>query len=205
MTMLSDSQKTFLAEGMAVFEEDLSGASEYLTSRGISEDTARTSHLGFVARRVRGYEQYMGRLAIPYMTRAGVVAIKFRALVDKEGTDKYLNVAGMGTHLYNVESFFSTDKFLCVAEGEIDTLSLQQAGLAAVGVPGVKNWKKFYKRCFEDWQTIFVFADGDQAGKDFGKFLAGEIKAIPLDMPPGMDVNSVLTTHGAEWLKAKVS
>lgn len=203
--MLSDEQRSSLAQATKVFAQDVVQASAYLQARGISESIARSSGLGYVAQRIRGYEHFMGRLAIPYATRAGVVAIKFRSLVDSEGTAKYLNVEGLGTHLYNVEAFFSDSKFLCVTEGEMDTLSLASAGLPAVGVPGVKNWKKYYKRCFEEWHTIFVFADGDQPGKDFAKFLASEIKAIPIYMDDGQDVNSTLCSKGADFLRAKVA
>lgn len=202
--LLSSEQRKLLDQSSELYNRSLWRVEDYLAGRGISLDFADAEMLGYVEDPLPGQEQFRGRLSIPYVTRAGVVNLKFRALEDGQ-EPKYLNLSGFETNLYLVSSFFDNSDFICVAEGEIDALSLRQAGLPAVGVPGVKAWKPFYRRCFEDYPEIWVFCDGDEPGRDFGTFLAGEIKARSILMPNGEDVNSMLVKEGKEWIRSKIS
>lgn len=202
--LLSNEQRRLLEESARTYNSDLYKAIDYLDERGLSVEFADSELLGYVDEPLPGQEMFRGRLSIPYVTRAGVVNLKFRRIGEGE-SPKYLNLSGFETNLYHVESFFTSEKFICVTEGEVDALSLVQAALPAVGVPGVSSWKSYYRRCFEDFPVIFGFCDGDQPGHDFGNFLAKEIKARPIHMPPGEDVNSMLIKEGPEWLKAKVT
>jgi DNA primase len=174
----------------------------YLEERGLSYDLANANLVGYVDDPAPGHEHFRGRLSIPYVTRSGVVNMKFRAL--DSGEPKYLNLPGFETNIYLVESFFAQSEYLAVAEGELDALSLVEAGIPAVGLPGVNSWKPFYRRCFEDWPLVYVFADGDQPGKDFAGFLAREIRATPIYLPHGSDVNTQLVQEGPEWLREQI-
>lgn len=203
--LLSKEQMNLLETSTELYSRSLFRVEDYLESRGLSPEFASGERLGYVEDPLPGQEQFRGRLSIPYVTRAGVVNLKFRRL-EEDGSPKYLNLPGFETNLYHVESFFTHSEFICVTEGEIDALSLVSASLPAVGVPGVKAWKRFYTRCFEDWPTIFAFADGDEPGRDFANFLAKEIKARPIFLPNGEDVNSMLVQEGGkEWLRSKIS
>ena len=201
---LSNEQRNLLTTSAETYNRSLPLVMDYLASRGLSYDLADGEMLGYVENPLPGQEQFRGRLSIPYVTRAGVVNLKFRAL-DAEASPKYLNLPGFETNLYRVESFFTAVDFLAVAEGELDALSLASAGIPAVGVPGVTAWKSYYRRCFEDYPRIYAFADGDVPGSDFANFLAREIKARPIYMPKGEDVNSVLVKEGPEYLRSKIS
>jgi DNA primase len=199
---LSNEQRTLLKSSAETYNRSLWRVRDYLESRGLPFDLADGELLGYVEDPPAGQEQFRGRLSIPYVTRNGVVNLKFRAL--EEGDEpKYLNFPGFETNLYHVESFFQAPEFICVTEGELDALSLVQAGLPAVGVPGVSAWKNHYRRCFEDFPVVYGFCDGDQPGRDFGKFLSKEIKVRPIYMPSGEDVNSMLVKEGPEWLREK--
>lgn len=201
--LLSNEQRNLLETSSRTYNQSLWKAIDYLDERGIPLDLANEEMLGYVDDPIPGQEQFRGRLSIPYVTRAGVVNLKFRRIGEGE-SPKYLNLPGFETNLYHVESFFAQADFMCVAEGEIDTLSLASIGFPCVGVPGVSSWKSFYRRCFDDYPVIYVFCDGDQPGRDFGSFLAKEIKARPIHMPDGADVNSMLVAEGPEWLRGKV-
>jgi DNA primase len=201
--LLSNEQRRLLDTSARTYNQSLWKAIDYLDERGIPLDLAGNELLGYVDEPIPGQEQYKGRLSIPYVTRAGVVNLKFRA-IGETSAPKYLNLSGFETNLYHVESFFELADFICVAEGEMDTLSLVAAGLPAIGVPGVKAWKPFYRRCFDDYPVIYVFADGDEPGRDFANFLSREIKARPIHMPNGEDVNSMLAQSGPEWLREKI-
>jgi DNA primase len=201
--LLSAEQRKLLETSARQYNRSLWKAIDYLGDRGLSLELADAELLGFVDDPLPGQEQFHGRLSIPYVTRAGVVNLKFRSLEGDDGP-KYLNLSGFETNIYGVESFFQAHEFICVTEGEIDRLSLLEAGLPTVGFPGVKSWKPFYRRCFDDYPIIYAFCDGDEPGRDFGSFLAREIKARPIHMPTGEDTNSMLVKEGPEWLRKKI-
>lgn len=201
--LLSSEQRKLLVQSTELYNQSLHKAEGYLASRGLSLEFADGECLGYVEDPLPGQEQFRGRLSIPYLTRAGVVNLKFRSIEPDSGP-KYLNLAGFETNLYHVESFFGQHDFICVAEGELDALSLVSAGLPAIGVPGVKSWKPFYRRCFEDYPVIYAFADGDEPGRDFANFLAREIKARPIYFPDGQDCNSMLVLEGPDYLRKRL-
>jgi DNA primase len=150
------------------------------------------------------HEMYLGRLSIPYITRSGVVDIRFRALNGEE--PKYLGLPSAETTLYNVEALFKAKNYVCICEGEMDTITMASATLhPTVGAPGATSWKKFYPRVFEDFDTIIVLADGDDAGMEFGKRIQRSVNNTRiLQMPDGEDVNSVFQKHGAQYINDKI-
>jgi DNA primase len=206
---LSEEQRRFFESATTQYQLDLSqdeGAAQYLRSRGLGPDAVTRFRLGVVRRPLVGHEQYAGRLAIPYLTPAGVVNIRFRCLQQHEceGHPKYLSAEGAGSNLFNVLDLKRDSPFICVAEGEIDTMSLSLAGLPAVGVPGVDTWQKHFSRCLEDFEVIYAFGDGDKAGSKFSNFLARETRARPIRMPNGKDCNDIFRERGAEGLRALI-
>lgn len=206
MQTLSEEQRRFFEQAVSTYQADLVGdtsAQGYLASRGLGPSALVTYRLGVIHRPLAGHEQYAGRLAIPYLTPAGVVNIRFRCLASHEcdGHPKYLSADGAGTNLFNVLDLKKDSPFICVAEGEIDTMSLSLAGLPAVGVPGVDAWQKHFSRCLEDFEVIYAFGDGDKAGSKFASFLARETRARPIRMPPGEDCNSLYVKGGADALR----
>jgi DNA primase len=203
---LSAAQKTFFEQAVTRYQSDLAAdtaAQVYLKTRGLLSPEAARFRLGLVTSPLAGDEQYRGRLAIPYLTPAGPVNIRFRCAQQHEcdGHPKYLSREGAGTNLFNVLDLKKDSPFICVAEGEIDAMSLSLAGLPAVGVPGVDTWQKHFSRCLEDFEVIYAFGDGDKAGSKFSNFLARETRARPIRMPPGEDCNSIFVKGGADALR----
>ncbi|MGW2169161.1 toprim domain-containing protein [Streptomyces sp. NPDC001705] len=206
MQTLSEEQRRFFEAAVAQYQQDLAGdqaAQAYLASRGLGPQALAQYRLGVVRRPLAGHEQYAGRLAIPYLTPAGVVNIRFRCLASHEcdGHPKYLSADGAGNNLFNVLDLKKDSPFICVAEGEIDTMSLSLADLPAVGVPGVDTWQKHFSRCLEDFEVIYAFGDGDKAGSKFSSFLARETRARPIRMPAGRDVNDIYREKGPDGLR----
>jgi DNA primase len=201
----SRSQKESLARAVTHYEKNIDQAEGYLASRGITLDDARTVHLGLVVDPLTGHEQFINRLAIPYLTPSGVVDIRFRSINGEE--PKYMGMPGTETRLYNVSALHRASEFIAVCEGEIDAITLDyKCGIPAVGVPGANSWKRHYSKLLLDFQTIYVFADGDQPGSDFAKKLAREIQGVVvINMPDGHDVNSIYNLYGNEYFKQKVA
>jgi DNA primase len=100
-----------------------------------------------------------------------------------------MGLSGATTRLYNVNAFFRATSYICICEGEIDTITLDTVcNLPAVGVPGVNNWKKHYSR------------------NEFAKSLSRELSGLTvIHMPEGEDVNSMYRQEGPDYFKNKIA
>jgi DNA primase len=186
-------------------------AQAYLTKRGLSADSAQSFQLGVVVDPYPGHEQYIGRLVIPYQTLGGVCGASFRCIVHEDckgiHTDKYQWPSGVSRRMFNTPALDIDSPYIAICEGEMDAMTAVQAGIPAVGIPGVKAWKSFWGRCFKGYDAVFVLADHDDSGE--GQQLAHVIgsdvsSARTVLMPEGHDVNSFVLENGPEALRAKL-
>ena len=198
-----DSQKELLGLATRKYAESIYQAEDYLRSRGITMEVARLARLGVVSEPEAGHEAYTGRLSIPYITKTGVVDLRFRSL-NPAVEPKYMGMVGSDTRMYNVLDIERAGDWIGVCEGELDTLTLSRCvGIPCVGVPGANSWKKHYTRLLADFERVFVFADGDQPGREFANSLAKELPVTIIGFPDGEDVNSAYTKYGAEYIREK--
>ena len=199
-----ESQKDLLELATKRYQENIYLAEDYLRSRGITIEVARLARLGVVAEPEVGHEAFLGRLSIPYITKSGVVDLRFRSL-NPAVEPKYMGMTGADTKMYNVLDIERAGDWIGVCEGELDTVTLSKCiGVPCVGVPGANSWKKHYTRLLADFERVFVFADGDQPGKEFATGLARELPVTIVSMPDGEDVNSVYVKYGAEYIRDKI-
>ena len=197
-------QKELLGKATERYAANISLAQDYLASRGIPLEVARLAQLGVVVEPEVGHEAYQGRLSIPYVTKSGVVDLRFRSL-NPAVEPKYMGLTGADTKMYNVLDIERAGDFIGVCEGELDTLTMSRCvGIPCVGVPGANSWKKHYTRLLADFERVFVFADGDQPGKEFANSLARELPVTVVGFPDGEDVNSFYTGNGAEAIRQKI-
>lgn len=224
MQTLSAAQRTFFEQAVSTYQADLQGdtsAQAYLASRGFDLRAASTCRQGVVSRPLVGHEQYRGRLVLTYQTPSGPVNLRFRCIADRcvkdaqgqyfhqldqpeqhEGHPKYLSTEGAGTNLYGVLDLKVDSPYICLAEGEIDRDTLSAlCGMPAVASPGVDAWQKHWGRCLEDHERVYSFADPDKAGRKFSSFLAREVRAVPVSIPGGMDVNRFYCKEGPDALR----
>lgn len=206
--MQSESHKNWLTELAHRYHEDLTDeVRSYLASRALDEDAVNGGLLGLVSDPDPAHEQYRDRLALPFITPTGVVAIRFRCMEDHRCNDlghgKYESPAGESTHLYNVQAIHDATNEIGVSEGELDALAATYAGLPTVGCPGSNNWKPFFYRLFEDFEHVYLLGDGDKAGRKWAAGLAPVIPgAVSRVMPNGYDVSSYIAEHnGATFLE----
>lgn len=196
-------QKELLGKAADKYAESISQAEDYLRNRGIPLEVARLASLGVVAEPEAGHEQYIGRLAIPYVTKTGVVDLRFRSL-NPAVEPKYMGLTGAETKMYNVLDIERAGDFIGVCEGELDTLTMSACvGIPCVGVPGANSWKKHYTRLLADFERVFIFADGDQPGQEFARSLARELPVTIVQLPDGEDVNSAYVKFGKDYIKEK--
>ena len=200
----NQSQKESLAQAVHKYSASIHLAENYLASRGISHSAARQARFGVVEAPEPGHEAFAGRLAIPYITKTGVVDLRFRAL-NPAVEPKYMGMVGATTHLYNVLDIERAGDWIGICEGELDTLTMSSmVGIPCVGVPGANSWKKHYTRLLADFERVFVFADGDQPGKEFATSLSRELPVTIISMDDGEDVNSTYVKYGADYIKEKM-
>jgi len=197
-------QKELLGKAAAGYAENIYQAEDYLKSRGIPLEVARLASLGVVAEPETGHEAFKGRLSIPYITKTGVVDLRFRSL-NPAVEPKYMGMTGAETKMYNVLDVERANDFIGVCEGELDTLTLSACiGIPCIGVPGANSWKKHYTRLLADFERVFVFADGDQPGTEFARSLARELPVTIIQLPDGHDVNSMFVQEGVEYFNQKM-
>lgn len=199
-----------LERAQRAYSANLDPAAEYLASRGISLAHAVTAGLGVVTGDLVEHEHLKGRLAIPYMTPAGPVNMSFRCIKDhhcgSSNCPKYMQSDGLGANLYYVRAFEDAGDFICIAEGEIDALTLNICGIPALGVSGSGKWEPHWTEIFDDFQYVYVMIDGDDAGEKFGQRVVKVIPhAVRIRMPPGEDVNSMYVQNGTLYLHERLS
>lgn len=200
----SESQKELLGIATTKYAENIYQAEDYLRSRGIPIEVARLARLGVVTEPEPGHEAFIGRLSIPYLTKSGVVDIRFRSL-NPAVEPKYMGMVGTDTKLYNVLDVERAGDWIGICEGELDTLTMSRCvGIPCVGVPGANSWKKHYTRLLADFERVFVFADGDQPGKEFANSLSRELPCTIITFGDGEDVNSAYTKYGADYVREKI-
>lgn len=201
---LSNSHRQFLLQATHQYASQIHLAAEYLATRNLSVEEAQRFHLGVVKDALPGHEQYTGRLAIPYITPSGVVDIRFRAIGNAD--PKYMGMPGAKTSMFNAQVVLTASDYICVTEGEIDCITLSvKTSHPAIGIPGANNWKPFYSKILDDFDTVIVLADGDSAGMDFGKKVSRELGNVNIvQMPEGHDVNSIVMLEGAEFINERV-
>jgi len=201
---LSSSHRQFLLQATHQYASQIHLATEYLSTRNLSVAEAQRFHLGVVKDALPGHEQYIGRLAIPYITPSGVVDIRFRAIGNAD--PKYMGMPGAKTSMFNAQVVLTASDYICVTEGEIDCITMSvKTNHPSIGIPGANNWKPFYSKILDDFDTVIVLADGDTAGMDFGKKVSRELSNVNIvQMPEGHDVNSIVMLEGAEFINERV-
>lgn len=200
----SHSQKELLGRATERYAENIYQAEDYLRQRGIPLEVARLARLGVVVEPETGHEAFVGRLSIPYITKTGVVDLRFRSL-NPAIEPKYMGLTGAETKMYNVLDVEKAGDFIGVCEGELDTITMSACiGIPCIGVPGANSWKRHYTRLLADFERIFVFADGDQPGTEFARSLARELPVTIVQFPDGEDVNSVYVRYGSDYIRKKV-
>ena len=150
---------------------------------------------------------YEGWISIPYFTALDIcVGFKFRRLDDMK--PKYGAPIGQKSHLYNVVATMENTYRIVICEGEFDTIIMNEAGVPAVGVPGVAAWKPFYPKLFSGFDVIYIIGDNDtredkdtNPGAEFARRVASEVlNGQIVQLPPGMDITDFYLAEGKEAL-----
>lgn len=222
-----------LAEATAHYHEQLLSPEgerhyEYLNvERGLDHETIVRFQLGAVLDANASHEPAQGMIALPYLTPAGTVQIRFRKAPWSPSKAKYWQTNGSLIRMYNTNLLINDYSYVYVCEGEFDTMAASQAGLPAVGIAGVNGWRDHFYLMLAGFDRVVFLADHDsdsdsaegkqkpedwpedkpwepitQAGLKFANKHADNLDGgAVIQMPVGHDVNSFLIDHGAEELR----
>lgn len=167
--------------------------------------TVEKYRLGYVADPLPGDEGFHGRIAIPYLSKTGVVNIKFRRI--GEQGPKYLYHPGQKHRLYNTNVYHTAEHTIGLCEGEIDAIvATERLRVPTMGIPGSKAWQgnaSSWRPIFKDFRRVFVFADGDDAGSNLASEVAESLgfRARVVQCDPGFDVASTVTKGDLDRLQ----
>jgi DNA primase len=206
----SASLKSFLEKATATYQTDLAAdplgpAGTYLKSRGLSWGSVTSFRLGVVENPLPGHELYQGRIAIPYLTRSGVVSMRFRAVPPDDSMGKYMSVPGDEPRIFNPSAVCGREVYAAICEGEMDAITATQCGIPSVGIAGVNGWRPWFARAFQGYEAVYILCDNDDKGqgKQFGEKVAAQVPNSRIVLlPAGHDVNSLLVSEGPEALKS---
>ena len=185
-------------------------AIDYMKSCGISEETVRK--YGITAQK-----DNPDILSIPFFDWNGELTfIKYRNTKYRKGDSDSKEWCEKGAKpiLYGIPFVDYSNKTLVITEGQIDSLSLYEAGIPnAVSVPMGKNNFDWINLCWDflcEFSEIIVFGDhengevtlADELNRRLKKHI---IKVVKTDDYHGLkDANDILLTHGKDALTAAV-
>lgn len=186
-------------------------AADYLAFRGISPEVAHRFWLGFdpkwrsPAAIERGKNPpYSPRLIIPTST-GSYIARDIRPDVD------YAKMKEGEVHLFNTRDLYNADdRPVFITEGEIDAISVIEAGGLATALGSTTNWKSLADllRDKRTNNTLILCLDNDDSGRAATRELAAALQGLNIsfiraDIAAGYnDPNEALTADREAFTKA---
>ncbi|MFE5542793.1 toprim domain-containing protein [Streptomyces sp. NPDC056534] len=197
-----------------------------MKARGLA-DVAERFRLGYVGSALTGHEQRAGSLVVPYLRPAGgphgVATLRFRCIADQcvrdeagaylaptrkethRGHGKYLSLPGDMPRLFNTPSLIPISPFIVLTEGEFDAMAWELVGAPAIAYQGTNTWRDHFVPPLLGFGTVFIIADGDDAGTTAAEKLAALLpNAKVIVLGDGHDSNSFLHEFGAAALRERI-
>lgn len=156
-------------------------------------------------------------LVLPYFDGETLDAIRLRAM-DRSTSPKMLSLRGSQNtpsipYLPFPQLANRAGGHLFITEGELDALSIVDAGHFAIGVPGANGWRKGWMAWLAErmeLKRVVLLTDRDQAGEQLIKDIRADITtwrpsiARKVDIYRGIleckDANEALQRHGRKML-----
>jgi DNA primase len=189
------SPATAIKAGVA-YVIDYSAAADWLRQRASMEELQAAGL--FNAK--KNFKLFKHRLILPYWCDGEVAMMQVRNIDwrnKEEDGPKELTI-GPVTVPFNANVLLEAQETVHICEGAIDTLSLLELGLIAVGIPGARSFRPQWCELFEDVQEVVLALDNDAAGDEGAAAIAGNFRLVGRDVkrlmfPPGIkDANELL-------------
>ena len=171
---------------------------EYLASRGITAETAKTFEVA--AAKVWNGERELDALAFPYKRDGELLQVK-RISTERPNGKKVIMAEGeCEPCLFGWQAMPKNIRLVVICEGEIDCMTYFQYGLPALSVPfgggkGAKQqWIEFEYHNLDRFDEIWISMDTDEVGQTAAKEIAnrlGEHRCRLVNLPH-KDINECL-------------
>lgn len=145
-------------------------AKDYLLGRGISEATADLAMLG--------YDRSRDAIVIPYDQQGSYYT---RRAIDRKEYRKPSSAEAGAQPLYRRDALYNAEgEPIFVVEGEIDAISIMEAGGYAVALCGAKNGRKLLQEIETKAPAgvIVLSLDNDEAGEEATGEIAAELDRV---------------------------
>lgn len=166
------------------------------------------------------YDRFRGRIMFPICNDVGeVIAFSGRLLKEEEGAAKYLNspetpLFRKGNVLFGLHKskrpLIEANRAI-VCEGQLDLISLFEAGITNVVAPQgtafTENQARILKRFVDE---VFLCFDSDAAGakaaeRSLDALLENDFIVRVVELPPGEDPDSLVRRDGKEQFDERVA
>lgn len=160
-------------------------AQDYLRSRGISEAVAAKYWLGYDASYStfdideNGQNSFSTWRALIIPTgKSSYIARNIDKPKEPEKKNRYRKKGA--SLLFNSKALYAADKPVFIVEGELDALSIIEAGGQAVGLGSTSNYKQLLSLLEKQKpaQPLILALDADTDGRDTEEKLAEELKTL---------------------------
>ncbi len=179
---------------------------KWFGERGISEPTLQHWKIGESLQYFPQVGKKRRAINFNYYRENNLVNVKYR-----DGQKNFKMVSGAELIFYGLDNIKTMEKIFIV-EGEIDALSLHEAGIYSVcsvpnGASKGNQRLEYLDNCFEyfkDKKEIILCTDNDNPGIELRNELArrfGAYRCKYVDFGAFKDANEILTTKGAETLR----
>jgi twinkle protein len=179
---------------------------KWFGERGISEPTLQHWKIGESLEYFPQVGKKRRAINFNYYRENDLINVKYR-----DGQKNFKMVSGAELIFYGLDNIKTMEKIFIV-EGEIDALSLHEAGIYSVcsvpnGASKGNQRLEYLDNCFEyfkDKKEIILCTDNDNPGIQLRNELArrfGAYRCKYVDFGDFKDANEILTTKGAETLR----
>ncbi len=183
----------------ALVQQITAEALQYLQSRGISHSTII---------RYRVCSDDRGNILFPFYSLRGEYQLsKHRIPREKQEDEKskFVNAQGNGRPFFGMQ-LVDPSRTVVLTEGEIDVLSIYEAGYQAISPPfGINSLEKVIDANWgwiENLQKIVIWADNDEAGQKMVEIMKDKVGSEKLRIveTPHKDPNDALMTEGDAYV-----
>ncbi|ALD76048.1 DNA primase/helicase, phage-associated [Citrobacter portucalensis] len=171
---------------------------EYLSSRGISAETAKLYEVA--AAKIWNGERELDALAFPYKRDGELLQVKRISTERPDGKKVIMAEGDCEPCLFGWQAIPKNMRIVILCEGEIDCMSYHQYGFPALSVPfgggkGAKQqWIEFEYHNLDRFDEIWISMDSDEVGQAAAREIAtrlGEHRCRLVKLPH-KDINECL-------------
>jgi len=171
----------------------------YLAWRDVPASAAR--RVGLL--RADGRERLAGRIVFPRFVKASPVWLIGRLLAPADDLPRYLGLPGPKP-LLGWDQASRDRRGVCVVEGPLDLLTLQQWGVPGLALCGT-GCSPTTLQLLGQWERLYAVLDADVAGQEATTRLTEAFgsRVVPVQLPPGVNDPADLASlvHGSALLQ----